>query len=180
MVGMRVLVHCTGCRLQCTPLREVGCQLYSSEGVGADSAPASSLQLLGCMERVPCTADIQACVVLLTSHILQPWYWPQWSHMLFACAQDTFVGLIGKAKDLFADPSKALSAAIYTEVSDCEDELNGLFTYDRRVRMHAHLLLYESAVTQCMCSPCPGGRHIHAGQQLPKVLTPATLHVNKT
>ena len=50
------------------------------------------------------------------------------------------MGLIGKAKDLFADPSKALSAAIYTEVSDCEDELNGLFTYDRRVRMHAHPL----------------------------------------
>ena len=56
------------------------------------------------------------------------------------CAQDTFVALIGKAKDLFNDASKGLSAAIYTEVSDCEDELNGLFTYDRRVRMHAHLL----------------------------------------
>ena len=59
----------------------------------------------------------------------------------FTCVQDAFVDLVGKAKDLFANPSKALSAAIYTEVSDCEDELNGLFTYDRRVRMHAHALM---------------------------------------
>ena len=48
--------------------------------------------------------------------------------------QDTFVGLIGDAKKLFGDTSHALSAAIYTEVSDVEDELNGLITYDRQAR----------------------------------------------
>lgn len=48
--------------------------------------------------------------------------------------QDTFVGLIGDAKTLFGDPSHALSAAIYTEVSDVEDELNGIITYDRQAR----------------------------------------------
>lgn len=44
------------------------------------------------------------------------------------------MALIGEAKKLFASQSKALSAAIYTEVSDIEDELNGLITYDRQVR----------------------------------------------
>jgi hypothetical protein len=29
--------------------------------------------------------------------------------------------------------SKGLSAAIYTQVSDVEEEINGLLTYDRRV-----------------------------------------------
>ena len=28
--------------------------------------------------------------------------------------------------------SKGLSAAVYTQVSDVEDEINGLFTYDRK------------------------------------------------
>jgi hypothetical protein len=54
--------------------------------------------------------------------------------------QDAFVGLIGDCQKLFGDPSHALSAAIYTEVSDVEDELNGLITYDRQVR-HPRLTL---------------------------------------
>ncbi len=28
---------------------------------------------------------------------------------------------------------KGLSAAVYTQVSDVEDEVNGLYTYDRKV-----------------------------------------------
>ena len=36
-------------------------------------------------------------------------------------------------RDVIAQISKGLSAAVYTQVSDVEDEVNGLLTYDRRV-----------------------------------------------
>jgi len=36
------------------------------------------------------------------------------------------------ANDVFPAMEKGLSAAIYTQVSDVEDEVNGIFTYDRR------------------------------------------------
>ena len=35
-------------------------------------------------------------------------------------------------KDVFPAIEKGLSASIYTQVSDVEDEINGLFTYDRK------------------------------------------------
>ena len=35
--------------------------------------------------------------------------------------------LLGKAKE------KGLAACVYTQLSDVEDEVNGLVTYDRRV-----------------------------------------------
>ena len=34
--------------------------------------------------------------------------------------------------DVLGNMSKGLSAAVYTQVSDVEDEINGLFTYDRK------------------------------------------------
>lgn len=37
------------------------------------------------------------------------------------------------AKDVFPNMKNGLSVLIYTQVSDIEDEINGLFTYDRRV-----------------------------------------------
>ncbi|UTC78088.1 glycoside hydrolase family 2 [Treponema sp. OMZ 799] len=36
------------------------------------------------------------------------------------------------SKDVFPAIEKGLSASIYTQVSDVEDEINGIFTYDRR------------------------------------------------
>lgn len=42
-----------------------------------------------------------------------------------------YVELAGKVKDLIADPG--LSAAIYTQTTDVENEVNGLMTYDRKV-----------------------------------------------
>ena len=36
-------------------------------------------------------------------------------------------------RDLFPNLAKGLSATVYTEVSDVEDETNGLLTYDREV-----------------------------------------------
>ena len=36
-------------------------------------------------------------------------------------------------KDVFSNIKKGLSALVYTQVSDVEDEINGLFTYDRKV-----------------------------------------------
>ena len=36
-------------------------------------------------------------------------------------------------RDIFPAKEKGLSAAIYTQLSDVEDELNGLVTYDRLV-----------------------------------------------
>lgn len=36
-------------------------------------------------------------------------------------------------KDVFSNIKKGLGALVYTQVSDVEDEINGLFTYDRKV-----------------------------------------------
>ena len=37
------------------------------------------------------------------------------------------------ADDMQAELRQGLAAAIYTQTSDCEGEINGLMTYDRRV-----------------------------------------------
>jgi hypothetical protein len=44
---------------------------------------------------------------------------------------DAYVNLIDKLRPLLADPG--LSAAIYTQTTDVEIEVNGLMTYDRAV-----------------------------------------------
>lgn len=44
-----------------------------------------------------------------------------------------YLGLIEKLKRLVVNPALALSAAVYTELSDVEAEINGLTTYDRKV-----------------------------------------------
>ncbi len=49
--------------------------------------------------------------------------------------QVTYLGLVEKLKDLMVDPMYELNAAVYTELSDVEAEINGLITYDRQVRM---------------------------------------------
>ena len=36
-------------------------------------------------------------------------------------------------RELAADVPRGLSGTVYTQLSDVEDELNGLFTYDRAV-----------------------------------------------
>ncbi len=57
-----------------------------------------------------------------------------------ACSQVRYLGLVEQLKRLVVDPVMALSAAVYTELSDVEAEINGLTTYDRQV---------------CICSPQP-------------------------
>ncbi|HEY1395780.1 glycoside hydrolase family 2 protein [Roseateles sp.] len=49
-----------------------------------------------------------------------------------AAINDAYVAQIDKLRGFRAD--KGLSAAIYTETTDVEEELNGFFTYDRRVK----------------------------------------------
>ena len=50
-----------------------------------------------------------------------------------SCAQVRYLGLVEQLKRLVVDPVLALSAAVYTELSDVEAEINGLTTYDRQV-----------------------------------------------
>ena len=47
--------------------------------------------------------------------------------------QVRYLGLIEQLKQLVVNPVLALSAAVYTELSDVEAEINGLTTYDRKV-----------------------------------------------
>ena len=47
--------------------------------------------------------------------------------------QVRYLGLIEKLKELMVDPVYDLNAAVYTELSDVEAEINGLITYDRQV-----------------------------------------------
>lgn len=37
-------------------------------------------------------------------------------------------------RDVIAQTDKGLSAAVYTQLTDVEDEVNGLYTYDRKVQ----------------------------------------------
>ena len=47
-------------------------------------------------------------------------------------AQTEFLMHLGEVKKLMKS-SAGLSAAIYTENTDVEDEVNGIYTYDRKV-----------------------------------------------
>lgn len=49
--------------------------------------------------------------------------------------QERFVGLVDRLAELMVDPHYHLGAAVYTEVSDVEAEINGWCTYDRQVRL---------------------------------------------
>ena len=46
-------------------------------------------------------------------------------------------------RDIFPNIPKGLCAAIYTQLSDIEDEVNGLITYDRQVKKFNQEKLYE-------------------------------------
>ena len=50
-------------------------------------------------------------------------------------AQVRYLGLVEKLKELMVDPVYDLNAAVYTELSDVEAEINGLITYDRQVML---------------------------------------------
>ncbi len=60
--------------------------------------------------------------------------------------QSEFLRHLGEARDLMKS-SAGLSAAIYTENADVEDEVNGIYTYDRKVRP-------ESDIRQNITYPC--------------------------
>ena len=50
--------------------------------------------------------------------------------------QVRYLGLVEKLKELMVDPVYSLNAAVYTELSDVEAEINGIITYDRQVGLH--------------------------------------------
>ena len=52
---------------------------------------------------------------------------------MHAALQVRYLGLVEKLKELMLDPVYDLNAAVYTELSDVEAEINGLITYDRQV-----------------------------------------------
>ena len=52
-----------------------------------------------------------------------------------------YSGLIAQISALMAAPEFSLSAAVYTELTDVEAEVNGMLTYDRQVmKMDAEAL----------------------------------------
>lgn len=51
--------------------------------------------------------------------------------------QERYAGLTNDIADLMVNPYYFLSAAVYTEVSDAEAEINGWVTYDRQVGLRA-------------------------------------------
>ena len=70
--------------------------------------------------------------------------------------QDKFQEGIKKLylKELIPLIKKGLSAAIYTQVSDVEEEINGLFTYDRKILKvrKEEMLLIKEAIVEVMKS----------------------------
>lgn len=69
--------------------------------------------------------------------------------VLGTCLQVRYLGLIEQLKQLVVNPVLALSAAVYTELSDVEAEINGLTTYDRKVCLvHGEVEVLLKAVQQ--------------------------------
>lgn len=62
---------------------------------------------------------------------------------VWCLVQSEFIKYLHMVKDLMQS-SSGLSGAIYTEVTDVEDEVNGLYTYDRQVQHCLNLNLYLS------------------------------------
>ena len=64
-------------------------------------------------------------------------YNPHWafSYKVFdtrAKLQRAYLDLLSQIKGLMLKPSTALCAAVYTELADVENEINGVMTYDRK------------------------------------------------
>lgn len=67
---------------------------------------------------------------------------------MWCLVQSEFIKYLHMVKDLMQS-SSGLSGAIYTEVTDVEDEVNGLYTYDRQVQHCLKLNLYISQFNSC-------------------------------
>ena len=70
--------------------------------------------------------------------------------------QRAYLDLLSQIKGLMLQPSSALCAAVYTELSDVENEINGIMTYDRKYlrydasvlsRAHRNLIQAGRALT---------------------------------
>lgn len=79
-----------------------------------------------------------------------------------------YLGLVDQLKQLVVDPMHALSAAVYTELTDVEAEINGLMTYDRKVSL-LHFIAW--CYTECICPVRTQLIGLDAGN-------PALLHVS--
>ena len=75
---------------------------------------------------------------------------------------DAYVALIRKLRPMTGDPG--LSAAVYTQTTDCEIEVNGLMTYDR-----AMVKMDQAAITEANKSVYtpPAPRKAEAGKLVP-------------
>ncbi|MGC8991896.1 MAG: DUF5127 domain-containing protein, partial [Verrucomicrobiia bacterium] len=75
---------------------------------------------------------------------------------------DAYVALIRKLRPMTGDPG--LSAAVYTQTTDCEIEVNGLMTYDRAI-----VKMDQAAITEANKSVYtpPAPRKAEAGKLVP-------------
>jgi hypothetical protein len=78
------------------------------------------------------------------------WDKKNWGYRNFQDLKDIQLAYDGLIRRLWPLVGKGLSAAVYTQTSDCEGEVNGLMTYDRKVvkfdvehmaQLHAKLFL---------------------------------------
>ncbi len=73
-----------------------------------------------------------------------------WGYQTYGTAEELFEKYVAKFNQIVAMQKKGLSAAVYTQTTDVEGEINGLMTYDREVIKIApeklnkiHSVLYE-------------------------------------
>lgn len=65
-------------------------------------------------------------------------------HLTSTTLQERYAGLAEDIAKLMVNPNYFLSAAVYTEVSDVEAEINGWITYDRQVRKVDAKVLFQA------------------------------------
>ena len=68
----------------------------------------------------------------LTDHLWNP-AMRNWGYQTYQTKDTYLAALRKKMEAIAAMKSRGLSAAVYTQTSDVEGEVNGLVTYDRRV-----------------------------------------------
>ena len=88
---------------------------------------------------MPKTENTRAAVLGEFGGLGQPveghlWSPKGWSYRGFKSQEELTDGFVGLMKNLRPLQAKGLCAAIYTQTTDCETELNGLWTYDREIQ----------------------------------------------
>lgn len=80
---------------------------------------------------LPCWVNMAASVLALNEHLWEPNH--NWGYVKFNSPEEVTKQYVEYGNELYRLISRGFSAAVYTQTTDVEMEVNGLMTYDRKV-----------------------------------------------